>query len=210
MMLVVQNAFIGADLMSSFHQARCQARAILGFIRFVPPDYPIHSLDGNREFVRRQAEFLNENHWIRPGLFDRPDLEHFKLFRGGTSSKHHVDHVEEIDGALKIFGVASVPGTRRPADLVVLCDGREKPPRVVAFAESRLPWGVMMTQLDYEFDHHEKALQNSGHQWFASVPLSTLPEGLRELEVWILDSVKWRAWRLKDRVPVPAVKGNAP
>jgi len=206
--LITFNWHHAAQLMDDHKAARYQAMARLAFIRFLPADHDIFSLDAAIDFPLSQAEFLNSRGWLREPLFDTADLRRFKRSpEAASSSVHKVTKIEVSGGDLLIEGEAGVPGTRRPADLVVFCRPGTDPPEVVAFADTRLPWGRPVNYLDHEFDYHQRPPNGRRQYWEARVRVDEVGDGL---DTWILDARNWRAWRLTRRLTVPDAAGSGP
>ncbi len=186
----------GKHLSESWASARRAARAQLALVHVARPSY-LTLIDGNEEFLLKQVRFIGERGWFTPPLLTEPWLEAFAISRSGTSkSKAAIFPAQHRpDGSVVVSGFAYVPGTQRPADAVILCSREGERWRMRSVADPDLPPAGRETfALDYEFTSWHKPGHENLPGWTRTFPAP--PDTGEEWSAWILDSEKWKAYRI--------------
>lgn len=185
----------GRHLSGAWSSARHQARAQLSLIR-VAHSNSIGLVDGDTPFLTEQVEFLDSK-----GLIQSPPLKQAWLdaydvsTRGASTSKGGLYSARKLpEGGIVASGFGYVPGTDRPADAVLLCSKEDGRWRIRAAADFDFPPGRPSLNIDYEFTHWHRPEVQLRPDWKCELKVG--PAENEEWSAWILDSEKWKVYRI--------------
>lgn len=195
----------GLHLAHVWNHSRYQAKGLLMFIQHdeLAP-WSLNTLDNIREFCKQQANTLKELGLLRTRPVETPSIKEFRRDRAKVPvSRANVDSIQQQGDSLVLRGHARF-GPERPADVVLLTlEGKD---RIIALGIPRPRPLFRLFNVDYEFTNFLDVPLDDLCLWEARIPLASLPQEARSLEVWALDSERRRIARFDRKLILPALR----
>jgi hypothetical protein len=192
----------GMHLARVWNNARHQAAGVLTFINFphLRP-WSINTLDNTPDYCRTQANTLHDLNLLRTQLAQSTNIHQFK--KAERELQHNRADVDEMfwrENELVLKGHARF-GNHRPADVIMVTV--ERYDDIVGLGVPRPRPQFRLFNVDYEFTNFLPVSLDEACLWEAHIPLSNLPENVRFLEVWALDSDHHLAARFDHKIELP-------
>jgi hypothetical protein len=199
----------GLHLAGVWNNARHQARGLLMFInQDALTPWSINTLDNTHEFCKTQANTLRDLGWLDTPLLTHASIKQFKIEKAQLSrGRADVDEATWRDNELILKGHARF-GPERPADVVLVTVERDD--QIIALGVPRPRPLFRLLNVDYEFTNFLDVPLQEISLWEAHIPLASLPEGVRSLEMWALDSENPRVARFDRKFIIPRRPQSAP
>lgn len=203
-MLLLLGWAYGSVMMAEWQAARLQGVARLLFLNLLPDSRYLGALGIQGGEIARLARRLDAHGLLSPRPLQSADLEaEFQISRSAMQSgsgRFEAAAWDTETGDLLCSGFCRLPGTRRPADGVVLAT-RSSPGTAWTIAGLISPDPMprhleVSTRRDYEFITSYRWTAEETCRWLPRVELvKPLPAGA-ELSAWALDAAKRRLYRV--------------
>ncbi len=191
------------DPMNAWHHARLAAKAELTLLPVVQRQVNT-LLDGDKDFLREQAEYLDSQGWINPPMSREAWLDQFRInSKPVASSRGALYGATWEDGTLTVTGHGSIPGDGRPADAVLISISENGRERILGIADFALRPGRLDLHVDYEFTARYAPQEKTRHGWSTRIEPSKIPPNVTSGSAWILN-IQTRRVQLISKFPIPA------
>jgi hypothetical protein len=192
----------GMHLSRVWNNARHQAAGVLTFINFphLRP-WSINTLDNTPDYCRMQANTLHDLNLLRTQLAQSTNIHQFKIAE--RELKHNRADVDEMiwqENELVLKGHARF-SNHRPADVIMITVERHD--EIVGLGVPRPRPQFRLFNVDYEFTNFLPVSLDEACLWEARIPLKNLPDNVRFMEVWALDSDHHLAARFDHKIELP-------
>lgn len=199
----------GLHLAEVWNNARHQARGLLMFVnQDALTPWSINTMDNTHEFCKTQANTLRDLGWLDTPLLASASIHQLKIDKAQLSrGRADVDEAIWRGDELILKGHARF-GPERPADVVMITVERDD--KIIALGVPRPRPLLRLFNVDYEFTNFLDVPLEDIFLWEAHIPLASMPEGVRSLELWALDSGKPRVARFDRKFIIPSRPQTAP
>ncbi len=202
----VHQWLVGVQLMDHWRTTRLQALSALMHIEFTDSQ-DLRRVDADPNFLRRQAEFLIDQGWLKAGIFESMAVTNFRM-RSDLNRRRAGWLMARVDdsGHLDLRGYAMLPPSGQPAHGIYVAWQAEGVPleqaEVLAYAPvSGMP-RVSLTRSDYEYSGALLPEPGASARWEAEIPLERIGPTPGALVVLALNVADMQARPLADRLSI--------